>query len=152
MMQRLDDDDGVFEEAVIPQQSAPVVALQEEVRFEIPEPVLSSEEDESVEEVDVLVEEVDEPVEEVDEPVDEIEPVFKKAVAKKIERQPKETIQPQPMPLPANIETSHGFEIRLPPGKLEAILKSIASTPHDGYKPVIGLHENGKIVIDWIAL
>ena len=152
MMQRLDDDDGVFEEAVIPQPSAPVVAAQEEVRFEIPEPVLGSEENEPVEEVDEPVEEVDEPVEEVDEPVDEIEPIFEKSVAKKIERQPKETIQPQPMPLPANIETSHGFEIRLPPGKLEAILKSIASTPHDGYKPVIGLHENGKIVIDWIAL
>ena len=92
MMQHLDDDDGVFEEAVIPQQSAPVVASQEEVRFEIPEPVLSSEEDESVEEVDVLVEEVDEPVEEVDEPVDEIEPVFKKkAVARRLKDNQKQS-------------------------------------------------------------
>ena len=56
------------------------------------------------------------------------------------------------MPMPETISTSQGFEIRLPPGKLEAILKSIEITPHEGFKPVVGLNANGQIVIDWVSL
>ena len=130
MMQRLDDDEGVFEEAIVEQENT-AVSEPLEPRITIPEPVLEEDDVEGVT--------TDEDEEEI-----KSEPV--------VEEKVKERPQPQKMPVNANIETSHGFEIRLPPGKLEAIIKSIDSTPHDGYKPVIGLHENGKIVIDWVAL
>jgi len=25
-------------------------------------------------------------------------------------------------------------------------------TPHEGYKPVVGLNSNGQIVIDWVSI
>ena len=54
--------------------------------------------------------------------------------------------------LPDTISPQLGFEIRLPSGKLDAIIKSIESTPHEGYKPVVGLNQNGQIVIDWVSV
>lgn len=83
----------------------------------------------------------------MEEAVPQPEPVVKKAT-------PKAKVKPvvEQVVLPAAIETGLGFEIRLPPGKLEAIVKSISSTPHEGYKPVVGLHESGKIVIDWVEV
>ena len=138
MMQRLDDDEGVFEEAIMEQDNTAVFAALEP-KVTIPEPVFEADEEE-----EVTAEE------------DEEEIKSESVVEKKVEESPQPrqrmAYQPQQMSVKANIDTSHGFEIRLPPGKLEAIIKSINSTPHDGYKPVIGLHENGKIVIDWVAL
>ena len=43
------------------------------------------------------------------------------------------------------IQTTHGFEIRLPPGAADQIIRSIELTPHDGFKPVLELSAFGKL-------
>jgi len=43
------------------------------------------------------------------------------------------------------IETKQGFEIRLPPGTADQIIRSIELTPHDGFKPVLELNAFGKL-------
>ena len=135
-MQRLDDDDGIYETGEVqqaPQATIQQASLLKEVEKlppgeELPEIVKGQAEE--VEEVEEVFEIVEEEAEEVEEVV--VEEVF--------------------VPMPETISTSQGFEIRLPPGKLEAILKSIEITPHDGFKPVVGLNANGQIIIDWVSL
>ena len=124
-MQRLDDDEGIYEvQPDQPQAAQPVHKLKPvfnpkaNSNLEIPEPVVEEEPEDSVEEEPEEIEEVEELM----------------------------------LPLPDTISTPHGFEIRLPAGKLDAILKSIQNTPHDGYKPIVGLNQNGQIVIDWVTV
>ena len=105
----------------------------------IPEPVV----EESVEEEPEVVEEIEEMLAEREEE----EPELVQEVEEKVE-----SVEEPMLPLPDTISTPHGFEIRLPAGKLDAILKSIQNTPHDGYKPIVGLNQNGQIVIDWVTV
>jgi len=135
MMQRLENDEAIYEndpDAVPMAIASNQAILMVEQAVEIPEPVFEQEDEEPTE---------------MEEAVPQPEPVVKKAT-------PKAKVKPvvEQVVLPAAIETGLGFEIRLPPGKLEAIVKSISSTPHEGYKPVVGLHESGKIVIDWVEV
>ena len=134
-MQRLDDDEGIYEVQPDQPQAAqpghkvkPVFNPKANSNLEIPEPVVEEEPEDSVEEEPEEIEEV----EEVEEKVELVEELM--------------------LPLPDTISTPHGFEIRLPAGKLDAILKSIQNTPHDGYKPIVGLNQNGQIVIDWVTV
>ena len=139
MMQRLENDEAVYENEIDAVPMATVsneAILVVEESIDIPEPVFE-EDDEA--RTDELIEE--------EETVLEPEPVVKKAIKKAAATPVVEQIV-----LPSAIDTGLGFEIRLPPGKLEAIVKSISTTPHEGYKPVVGLHENGKIVIDWVEV
>ena len=148
-MQRLDDDDGVYEiDENQPQKSTslqqatlldkvqkkvePIVELLTEESKGIPEPVTKESEE----------------VTEHDE--DDFEQDFKetpKPVNDKAEKIDEQVF----LPIPDTIKTSQGFDIRLPEGKLEAVLKSIESTPHDGFIPVISFNSNGQIVIDWVT-
>ena len=140
-MQRLEDDDVVYEMEQVPAQSlAPNVqqaSLLEKGQKNI------KVQSEVVEVVEELTEETPEVVEEF------------KGIPEPVTRQSeKELVVHQEeivIPLPATVETSQGFDIRFPPGKLEDILRSIDTTPHDGYKPVIGFNSNGQIVIDWVT-
>jgi drug/metabolite transporter superfamily protein YnfA len=136
-MQRLDDDDGIYEVPEGQHQVPQATVQQTSLLAKIPEPVL--EEVPEVVEEDEEVPEVVEEDEEVPEVVEEDEEV-------------PEVVEEVSIPMPETISTTQGFEIRLPPGKLEAILKSIAMTPHEGYKPVVGLNSNGQIVIDWVSI
>jgi len=139
-MQRLEDDDVVYEMEEVPIQS-PQPSLQQVSDFE--------------KELEMTGEEL-EPEEVVEETPEVAEDDFKgipEPVTKQTEEKP-EVVEQVSIPLVVidTIETSKGFEIRLPPGKLESILKSIDATPHDGYKPVIGFNPNGQIVIDWVTV
>lgn len=148
-MQRLDDDEGIYEvQPDQPQAAQPVQRLKPvfnpkaNSNLEIPEPVVE-EEPEVIEEEPEEIEEVFAEIgEEEPEEVEEIEEVEEKV----------EPVEELMLPLPDTISTPHGFEIRLPAGKLDAILKSIQNTPHDGYKPIVGLNQNGQIVIDWVTV
>ncbi len=104
----------------------------QEKALQIPQPV-KKEHQEIPETVEQRIEEVAATVEQRDEQIPQI-------------------VEAKPVPMPETIETTQGFEVRLPPGKLEAILKSIDSTPHEGYKPVVGFKSSGQIRIDWIAV
>jgi hypothetical protein len=141
MMQRLENDEQIYhssEEAIPEGLAMNEAVLIADESVEIPEPVLEAEEEESVEDE----EDFDEANEQ-----ELPEPVLKKTTSKAISKPVVEQYV-----LPATIDTGLGFEIQLPPGKLEAIVKSIRSTPHEGYKPIVGMHENGKIVIDWVEV
>ena len=138
-MQRLDDDEGIYEVDENQQQSIPAILQQDslldrvqEKSLHIPEPVKKGDQD--------LPEVVEERIEEVPEVVEQ-----------RAEHIPQVVEQVQ-LPMPETIETTQGFEVRLPPGKLKAILKSIDSTPHEGYKPVVGFTPNGQIIIDWVSV
>ena len=147
-MQSLDDDDGIYEvDENQPQVSIPTpqqASLLERVQKKGEE---ISEDMDEIEEVLEIVEEkfkgIPEPVTRQSEEVTED--------MEKVEEVPK-VVEQVLLPMPETIETSHEFEIRLPPGKLEAVLKSIDSTPHDGYKPVISFNSSGQIVIDWVGI
>ena len=60
---------------------------------------------------------------------------------------------PNDVPIPASvlanndllIETKQGFQLRLPPGVAEKIVRTIDVTPHDGFKPVLELYASGKV-------
>ena len=96
----------------------------------------------------------EEPEDSVEEEPEEIEEVFAE-IGEEEPEEVEEKVEPVEelmLPLPDTISTPHGFEIRLPAGKLDAILKSIQNTPHDGYKPIVGLNQNGQIVIDWVTV
>jgi hypothetical protein len=146
-MQRLDDDDGIYEvDENQPQDSIPTpqqASLLDRMQKKAEE-VTEDIEDEVEEDIEDEVEEVPEVVEEEFKGIPE-------PVTSQSEEVPK-VVEQVLLPMPDTIETSHGFEIRLPPGKLEAVLKSIDSTPHEGYKPVIGFNSNGQIVIDWVGV
>jgi hypothetical protein len=138
-MQRLDDDEGIYEVDENQQQSIPAILQQaslldrvQEKSLHIPEPVKKGDQD--------VPEVVEERIEEVPEVVEQ-----------RAEHIPQVVEQVQ-LPMPETIETTQGFEVRLPPGKLKAILKSIDSTPHEGYKPVVGFTPNGQIIIDWVSV
>jgi hypothetical protein len=141
MMQRLENDEQIYhssEEAIPEGLAMNEAVLIADESVEIPEPVFEAEEEESVEDEEDFDEANEQQLP---------EPVLKKKTSKAI---PKPVVEQYV--LPAAIDTGLGFEIRLPPGKLEAIVKSIRSTPHEGYKPIVGMHENGKIVIDWVEV
>ncbi|MGY8698155.1 MAG: hypothetical protein ACKVHC_00460, partial [Candidatus Poseidoniales archaeon] len=144
-MQRLEDDDVIYEMEEAPAQSfTPNVqqaSLLEKGQKKIK---VEAEIVEVVEVVEELTEETPEVVEEEFKGIPE--PVTKQSEKESIVHQEEIVI-----PLPATVETSQGFDIRFPPGKLEDILRSIDTTPHEGYKPVIGFNSNGQIVIDWVT-
>lgn len=162
-MQKLDEDEGIYEvqpgqvEELQPIMEMPALTPKANTELEIPEPVLE-EEEELIEEIEELLEELEEVEEEVeDEPqksVEKVQPLLEKEIEEAIaEEEEGEVIEQNTLlPLPETITTSHGFEIRLPKGKLEAIMKSIENTPHEGYKPIVGLNQNGQIVIDWVSV
>jgi len=141
MMQRLENDEQIYHSSevgtpeVLPSNEAILVADE---ALEIPEPVF----EEIGEEYEGNEQDFDELQEEASP-----EPALMKTTPKASSKPVVEQII-----LPAAIDTGLGFDIRLPPGKLEAIVKSIQSTPHEGYKPIVGVHDNGKIVIDWVEV
>ena len=160
MMQRLDDDEGIYSNDDRNTNSLPSDPTEVEVEktLTIPEPVT---EDDSFEESRMDDDEDnDEDESEETETRQSDEDSFEESQMDDDEdaSEQTETSQNKTVPrlknlqLSSNIETNHEFEIRLPPGKLEAILQSVQGTPHDGFKPVVSVHENGKIVIDWVEL
>jgi hypothetical protein len=146
-MQRLDDDDGIYEvdenqpqDSIPTPQQASLLDRGQKKAEEVPEDIEDEVEEDIEDEVEEVLEIVEEKFKGIPEPV-----------TRQSEEVPK-VVEQVLLPMPDTIETSHGFEIRLPPGKLEAVLKSIDSTPHEGYKPVIGFNSNGQIVIDWVGV
>lgn len=50
------------------------------------------------------------------------------------------------------IETTEGFDVRLPKESIEQITRTIAMTPHEGFKPVVRVNMLGQIVLDFEPL
>ena len=47
------------------------------------------------------------------------------------------------------IKTMEGFDVRLPKESIEQITRTIAMTPHEGFKPVVRVNMLGQIVLDF---
>jgi hypothetical protein len=50
------------------------------------------------------------------------------------------------------IQTMEGFDVRLPKESIEQITRTIAMTPHEGFKPVVRVNMLGQIVLDFEPL
>ena len=135
----------------------------------IPEPVLTDDEEE--EEVEVIEESEEEEVEVIEESEDydedgiededfdfselnddgedvEVTEVLesKKEVEKKIERK-KSTLE-----IPKPVTSAFDYDLILDPTISQAIQNSLANTPHEGFKPVVSVSQNGSLKIDFIPL
>lgn len=99
----------------------------------IPEPVTSQEEleDDEVEEDEDEVIEIDEEVEIVEE-----------------DDEPEEDVE---VDTPAK-QDEYEYDLQLDSSVMNAIQKSLANTPHEGFKPVVSIASNGNVKIDFVPL
>ena len=152
-------------EAIIERQRGGGLAQMEA----IPEPVLTDDEEE--EEVEVIEESEEEEVEVIEESEDYDEDGIededfefseldddgedvevtealesKKEVEKKIERK-KSTLE-----IPKPVTSAFDYDLILDPTISQAIQNSLANTPHEGFKPVVSVSQNGSLKIDFVPL
>ena len=133
----------------------------------IPEPVLADEEEVEIEEIEEEVEiiEESEDAEDYDEDgiededfdfseLDEEEDILdftealksKKEVEKKIEKKKSNLEIPKP------VTSALDYDLILDPTISQAIQNSLANTPHEGFKPVVSVSQNGNLKIDFVPL
>ena len=131
----------------------------------IPEPVLSDDEEEYEEEEEVEVIEESEDTEDYDEDGIEDEDFdfseldddgedvevteaqeSKKEVEKKIEKKKSNLEIPKP------VTSALDYDLILDPTISQAIQNSLANTPHEGFKPVVSVSQNGSLKIDFIPI
>ena len=103
----------------------------------IPEPVTSESAD--VEEEEFEEEEIEE-VSEEEEDDDEILEALE------------EVSIPEPKPVLAPIPVHYNYDLQLDQSVLNAIQNSLASTPHEGFQPVVSIAPNGNLKIDFKEL
>jgi hypothetical protein len=141
-------------EAIIERQRGEGLAQMEA----IPEPVLTDEEEE--EEVEMIeesedydedgIEDEDFDFSELDDDGEDVEVTeaqeSKKEVEKKIERK-KSTLE-----IPKPVTSAFDYDLILDPTISQAIQNSLANTPHEGFKPVVSVSQNGSLKIDFVPL
>ena len=103
----------------------------------IPAPVT---EEESVEEEEEFEEEPEEDSEDVEEEIDDDELL-----------EALEEIK-SPEPVKAPIPVHYNYDLELDASVLNAIQNSLASTPHEGFQPVVSIAPNGNLKIDFKEL
>ena len=123
------------EDIVIPAPVTEEESVEEEEEFEEEEPEEDSEDIE--EEVD------DDELLEVLEEVSTTMPLLEKEI--------KEAISP-PEPVLAPIPVHYNYDLQLDPSVLNAIQNSLATTPHEGFQPVVSIAPNGNLKIDFKEL
>ena len=155
-------------EAIIERQRGGGLAQMEA----IPEPVLSDEEEEEdEEEVEKMLKMIEEDVEMIEESedydedgiededfdfseLDEEEDILdfsealesKKEVEKKIEKKKSNLEIPKP------VTSALDYDLILDPTISQAIQNSLANTPHEGFKPVVSVSQNGSLKIDFVPI
>ena len=144
-------------EAIIEQQKGGALSDIEP----IPEPVL----DEDEEEIELIEESTE--TEELDEVGDGIEDedfdfseldeeeelidfsedlASKKEIEKKIEEKKSRPTIPKP------VTSALDYDLILDPAVSQAIQNSLANTPHEGFKPVVSVSQNGSLKIDFVPI
>jgi len=76
-------------------------------------------------------------------------------LGKALEEELDEIVKPMGNATTSNIgyiETMEGFDVRLPKESIEQITRTIAMTPHEGFKPVVRINMLGQIVLDFEPL
>ena len=59
---------------------------------------------------------------------------------------------PEPKPVLAPIPVHYNYDLQLDPSVLNAIQNSLATTPHEGFQPVVSIAPNGNLKIDFKEL
>ena len=115
--------------------------------LDVPEPITQKEDEEEIEEVseEETVEEVEEEIEE--ETVEEVEEEIEEETVEEVEEVSEEEAEEE------NVEVKHyNYDLQLDENTLQAIQNSLASTPHEGFKPVVSVGKNGNLKIDFVPL
>ena len=97
---------------------------------------------EETEELADLEEEIDSSQETEDDEFAELEDEFAEL---EDEEEIIENSEPEVTNVDNILKTDTGLDIRFPSGVLENIAKTIQLTPHDGFKPILEIGENGKL-------
>ena len=109
----------------------------------IPEPILNqSEETIEEEESEDVAEETIEEEDVLDD--DEIDSVLDEVA--------EEISQPDVTPSQMETKSQYNYDLQLDNSVLSAIQNSLATTPHDGFKPVVSIAPNGNLKIDFVPL
>jgi hypothetical protein len=107
------------EDIVIPAPVTEEESVEEEEEFEEEEPQEDSEDIEEEEDDDELLEVLE------------------------------EVSIPEPKPVLAPIPVHYNYDLQLDPSVLNAIQNSLATTPHEGFQPVVSIAPNGNLKIDF---
>ena len=70
----------------------------------------------------------------------------KKEVEKKIEKKKSTQAIPEP------VTSAFDYDLILDPTISQAIQNSLANTPHEGFKPVVSVSQNGSLKIDFVPI
>ena len=114
----------------------------------IPEPVHSEEDMEDDSEESDEAEELDEVID-IDEEEDDVEdtqPLLKKEIEETIVEKAAEIVEE------AVEQKMFEYDLLLDPSVTNAIQESLASTPHEGFKPVVSVSPSGNLKIDFVPL
>ena len=122
------------EDIVIPAPVTKEESVEEEEEFE-EEPEEDSEDIEEEEDDDELLELLEE--------VSPSMPLLEKEI---------EEVISIPKPVKAPIPVHYNYDLELDASVLNAIQNSLASTPHEGFQPVVSIAPNGNLKIDFKEL
>ena len=176
-MQRLNENDGIYDQDIAPAQSPSAGPSQEAV----PEPaqeieeVVEAAEEESAEAIDIdetpaeeieadkeesaedtaaeAEEDDEEMAEELEELLEALGDVENEEVpesSEPVEEKPVEEPVAKPEVVEAHsglLDTGEGFALRLPKDAVDNIISSLENTPHEGYTPVVAFGPNGQIML-----
>ena len=109
------------------------------------------EEDDSEEEIEDEVEEVIEIEDEVEEEI-EIEDEVEEESDDKVVDLSGALEEKKSLLAKVESKTSYDYDLMLDPSVMSAIQESLATTPHEGFKPVVSVSPNGNLKIDFVPL
>ena len=146
-----------MKEAIIEQQKGGPLSNIEP----IPEPVLDEDEEEielieestETEELDEVgdgIEDEDFDFSELDEEEELID--FSEALASKKEIEKKIEEKKSRPTIPKPVTSALDYDLILDPAVSQAIQNSLANTPHEGFKPVVSVSQNGSLKIDFVPI
>ena len=119
----------------------PIIAVpdEEESEEDLVEEIveLSEDEAEAEEEIVELSEDEAEAEEEI---VEKLQPLLEKEIEDAITEEEKVEVK------------NYNYDLQLDENTLQAIQDSLASTPHEGFKPVVSVGKNGNLKIDFVPL
>ena len=121
---------------------------EEEEIEAIPEPVHSEEDMEDDSEESDEAEELDEviDIDEEEDDVEETQPLLKQEIEETIVEKAAEIVEE------AVEQKMFEYDLLLDPSVMTAIQESLASTPHEGFKPVVSVSPSGNLKIDFVPL
>ena len=120
---------------------------EEEAEIEaIPEPVHSEEDMEDDSEESDEAEDLDEVIDIDEDEVEETQPMLKQEIEDTISEKASAIIEE------AVEQKMFEYDLLLDPSVMSAIQDSLASTPHEGFKPVVSVSPSGNLKIDFVPL